>query len=51
MSTNEFAAIIEESTATIEELSATLMNISEDQKAIAKYIDETYEVAQSIRVW
>ncbi|MEG0471792.1 MAG: methyl-accepting chemotaxis protein [Solibacillus sp.] len=47
-STNEFAAIIEESTATIEELSATLMNISDDQKAIAKYIDETYEVAQSI---
>ncbi len=47
-STNEFAAIIEESTATIEELSATLINISEDQKAIAKYIDDTYEVAQSI---
>lgn len=47
-STNEFAAIIEESTATIEELSATLINISEDQKAIAKYIDDTYEVAQTI---
>ncbi|MEG0471791.1 MAG: methyl-accepting chemotaxis protein [Solibacillus sp.] len=47
-STNEFAAIIQESTATIEELSATLLNISDGQKAIAKYIDETYEVAQSI---
>lgn len=48
MSTNEFAAIIEESTATIEEVSATLINISTDQKAVANYIDETYEVAQSI---
>lgn len=47
-STNEFAAIIQESTATIEELSATLMNISADQNKIAKYIDDTYEVAQSI---
>jgi len=48
MSTNEFATIIEESTATVEELNATLVQITEDQQAIAKYIDETYEEAQSI---
>ncbi|WP_313892527.1 methyl-accepting chemotaxis protein [Psychrobacillus sp.] len=48
-STNEFAAIIEESTAAIEELSATLIHIAEDQEVIANYIDETYEEAQSIQ--
>ena len=49
MSTNEFVAIIEESTAAIEELNATLVNITEDQKSIAQYIDQTYEEAQSIK--
>ncbi|MFJ7825234.1 methyl-accepting chemotaxis protein [Psychrobacillus sp. NPDC096623] len=48
ISTNEFAAIIEESTATVEEFNATLVQITEDQQAIAKYIDETYKEAQSI---
>ncbi|WP_427138390.1 methyl-accepting chemotaxis protein [Psychrobacillus psychrodurans] len=48
LSTNEFAAIIEESTATVEEFNATLVQITEDQQAIAKYIDQTYKEAQSI---
>lgn len=48
VSTTEFAAIIEESTATVEELNATLVNITEDQLAISDYIDETYKEAQSI---
>lgn len=48
-STNEFAAIIEESTAAVEELNATLVNITDEQKTIAKYIDETYEETQSIK--
>jgi len=48
MSTNEFAAIIEESTATVEEFNATLVQITEDQQAIAQYIDETYKEAQNI---
>lgn len=48
ISTTEFAAIIEESTATVEELNATLVNITEDQLAIADYIEETYKEAQSI---
>lgn len=48
ISTNEFAAIIEESTATVEEFNATLVQITEDQQAIADYIDETYKEAQTI---
>lgn len=48
ISTNEFAAIIEESTATVEEFNATLVQITEDQQANAKYIDQTYKEAQSI---
>ncbi|MEI4769636.1 methyl-accepting chemotaxis protein [Psychrobacillus sp. FJAT-51614] len=48
-STNEFAAIIEESTAAVEELNATLINITDDQKSIARYIDETYDETQSIK--
>lgn len=48
VSTTEFAAIIEESTATVEEINATLVNITEDQLAISDYIDETYKEAQSI---
>ena len=48
ISTTEFAAIIEESTATVEELNATLVNITEDQLAISDYIEETYKEAQSI---
>ena len=48
ISTNEFAAIIEESTAMVEEFNATIVQITEDQQANAKYIDETYKEAQSI---
>lgn len=47
--TNVFASIIEESTASVEELNATLINITDDQKSISKYIDETYQEAQSIK--
>ncbi|TQR20262.1 methyl-accepting chemotaxis protein [Psychrobacillus vulpis] len=48
-STNEFAAIIEESTATVEQLNATIVNITADQRSISTYIDRTYEETQSIQ--
>lgn len=48
ISTNDFAMIIEESTATVEELNATLLDITEDQQTIANYIDQTYTEAQKI---
>lgn len=48
-STNEFATIIEQSTAAVEELNATLVNITDDQKSIAQYIEKTYEEAKSIK--
>ena len=48
ISTNDFAMIIEESMATVEELNATLLDITEDQQTIANYIDQTYTEAQKI---
>ncbi|MGE7772075.1 methyl-accepting chemotaxis protein [Viridibacillus arvi] len=48
-STTEFAAVIEESTAALEELNATLVNLTEEQDQIASYVNQTYEVANSIK--
>ena len=48
-STNEFASIIEESTAAVEELNATLVQLTEEQEKITSYVNETYDEAVSIR--
>lgn len=48
-STNEFASIIEESTAAVEELNATLVQLTDEQEKIARYANETYDEAVSIR--
>ncbi|CAM3274762.1 methyl-accepting chemotaxis protein [Filibacter tadaridae] len=47
--TMEFAAIVEESTATVEELNATLTELTEEQQQIARYINETHEEAVQIQ--
>ncbi|AYC28963.1 methyl-accepting chemotaxis protein [Paenisporosarcina cavernae] len=49
VATNEFASIIEESTAAVEELNATLVTLTEEQEQIARYVNDTYEEAVSIR--
>lgn len=48
-STNDFASIIEESTAAVEELNATLVQLTDEQEKIARYVNETYDEAVSIR--
>lgn len=48
--TTEFAAIIEQSTAAIEQLNATLIQLVNEQEQITIYINETYEEASQIRV-
>ncbi|WP_303968819.1 hypothetical protein [Sporosarcina ureae] len=47
--TVEFAAVVEQSTATVEELNATLTELTEEQSEIAKYITETHDEAVAIR--
>lgn len=47
--TMEFAAIVEQSTAAVEELNATLTELTEEQQLIAAYINETHEEAAQIR--
>ncbi len=47
--TVEFASIIEQSTAAIEELNATLTELTEEQQLIATYINETHEEAVQMR--
>ncbi len=47
--TMEFAAIVEQSTAAVEELNATLTELADEQQEIAAYINETHEEAVSIR--
>ena len=49
VSTNEFAAIIEESSNTIDQLSKTLQKIAAKQTIIRKNIEETYHSALSLR--
>ncbi|CAM5196111.1 Methyl-accepting chemotaxis protein OS=Ureibacillus acetophenoni OX=614649 GN=SAMN05877842_102310 PE=3 SV=1 [Ureibacillus acetophenoni] len=48
-STTEFAAIIEESSSTIDQLSRILGNVNEEQNKIKQHIDETYQEAITIR--
>lgn len=43
--TTDFSAIVQQSTATIEELHATLIELTEEQEQIAHYIHDTYEEA------
>ncbi|WP_203245966.1 methyl-accepting chemotaxis protein [Sporosarcina beigongshangi] len=43
--TMEFAAIVEQSTAAVEELNATLTEMTEEQQQITNYINETHEEA------
>lgn len=48
-STAEFAAIIEQSSSTIDQLSSILSKVNEEQIKIKHHIDETYQDALSIR--
>nr|WP_062109060.1 methyl-accepting chemotaxis protein [Bacillus niameyensis] len=47
--TNEFAAIVEESSAAIGEFRTSLIQLSEEQKKTTQYINETHEEALAIR--
>lgn len=47
--TTGFAAVIQQSTATIEELNGTLIELTDEQERIAHYINETYEEAVELR--
>lgn len=47
--TTGFAAVVQQSTATIEELHATLIELTDEQERIAGYINETYEEAVELR--
>lgn len=47
--TMEFASVIEESTAAIEELDATLTHLVDEQSEIDSYLQETYNEAVSLR--
>ena len=48
-STNEFAAIIQQSTASIEELSAVLTTINDEQQQISRLIEETFQQTLTLR--
>ncbi|WP_194841563.1 methyl-accepting chemotaxis protein [Sporosarcina obsidiansis] len=48
--TVEFASIIQESTAAIEEMNATLTDLTNEQEQIATYIQETHEEAVQLRM-
>lgn len=48
--TVEFASIIQESTAAIEEMNATLTELTNEQEQIAEYIQETHEEAVQLRI-
>lgn len=43
--TNDFASIVEESTAAVEELHATLTQLSDEQEKITEYVQQTYKEA------
>lgn len=47
--TVDFAAIIQQSTAAIEELNATLTELTDEQDQIANYINETHDEAIQLR--
>lgn len=46
--TTDFSAIVQQSTATIEELHATLIELTGEQEKIAHYIHDTYEEAAGL---
>ncbi|MBP1913336.1 methyl-accepting chemotaxis protein [Lederbergia galactosidilyticus] len=46
--TNDFASIVEESTAAVEELHASLTQLSDEQGTIVDYVQQTYEEASSL---
>ncbi|WP_042356801.1 methyl-accepting chemotaxis protein [Bacillus rubiinfantis] len=48
-STNEFAAIIEESSANLQQISAAIETMTEDNHSIATYIEETAKSAEVIK--
>ncbi|WP_084783119.1 methyl-accepting chemotaxis protein [Bacillus dakarensis] len=48
-STKELAAVIEEATAGLEEMNATVESLNEDNKTIARYVEETAASAQKIK--
>lgn len=48
-STNELAAIIEEATASLQEMSATIETLNEDNKQIARFMNETAQSAEKIQ--
>ncbi|GKV65867.1 MULTISPECIES: methyl-accepting chemotaxis protein [unclassified Sporosarcina] len=48
--TVEFASVIQESTAAIEEMNATLTDLTNEQEQIALYITETHEEAVQLRM-
>lgn len=47
--TSEFAAIVEESTASLQQVSASIDTLTQDNQLIAKYIIDTSASAQSIK--
>lgn len=47
--TTDFAGIIEQSTASVQELNATLIEITEEQEQIARYIHDTHDEAVQMR--
>lgn len=48
-STTDFAAIIEESTAAVDQLSTILTTVNKEQQQVSKHIEETYQETLSIR--
>ncbi|MEK5330349.1 MULTISPECIES: methyl-accepting chemotaxis protein [unclassified Lysinibacillus] len=48
-STNDFAAIIEEATATLQQMNASIENITADNHSIAKYINDTAKSTENIK--
>ena len=48
--TTHFAATMQESTAAIEEMNATLLTLNDENQAVAHYIQETYEEASHL-IW
>jgi len=48
-STNDFAAIIEEATATLQQMNASIESITADNHTIAKYVDDTAKSADNIK--
>jgi len=48
-STNDLAAIIEQSSASLQEMSATITTLTDSNEELAKLLDETVEDAQQLQ--